>query len=266
MIVVTIGGMLLHNVLDFGRKAAHQLRIRRGELEEEPAAPRQYVRMTRLERIQHASLLVSFFLLALTGFMLRFPDAWWVQGIRRLSTHAFNYRSIAHRVAATLMVAASIGHLVYVTLTTRGRALIKDFLPKLSDLREFEHSIRYLAGLTHERPRFGRFSYIEKAEYWALVWGTMVMAATGFIMWFDNTFLGILGKLGYDVARTVHYYEAWLATLAILVWHVYFVIFNPDVYPMNMAWLTGTLSEREMRNEHPRELDEIQKRDPSEKV
>ena len=78
-------------------------------------------------------------------------------------------------------------------------------------------------------------------------------------MWFDNTFIGLLTKLGYDVSRTVHFYEAWLATLAIVVWHLYFVIFNPDEYPMNIAWLTGTLSEREMAEEHPRELERLKK-------
>ena len=83
------------------------------------------------------------------------------------------------------------------------------------------------------------------------------MAATGVILWFDNTFLGILTKLGWDVARYVHFYEAWLATLSILVWHLYFVLLNPEVYPMNTAWITGTLSEAEMREEHPAELEEI---------
>jgi hypothetical protein len=76
-------------------------------------------------------------------------------------------------------------------------------------------------------------------------------------MWFDNTFIGLLTKLGYDVSRSIHFYEAWLASLAILVWHIYFVIFNPDVYPMNMAWLKGTLSEREMEEEHPLELERL---------
>jgi hypothetical protein len=80
-------------------------------------------------------------------------------------------------------------------------------------------------------------------------------------MWFENTFLSLLTKLGYDVARTVHFYEAVLATLAILVWHMYFVIFNPDVYPMNTAWIKGTLSEREMEEEHPRELEQIHERE-----
>jgi len=84
------------------------------------------------------------------------------------------------------------------------------------------------------------------------------MVATGLVMWFENTSIGMLTKLGWDVARTIHFYEAWLATLAILVWHVYFVVLNPDVYPMNLAWLTGKLSEAEMAEEHPAELAELQ--------
>ena len=71
-----------------------------------------------------------------------------------------------------------------------------------------------------------------------------------------------LEKLGFDVSRTVHFYEAVLATLAIIVWHFYFVIFNPDVYPMNLAWLTGRMSEREMREEHPLELARLRPPEP----
>jgi cytochrome b subunit of formate dehydrogenase len=107
------------------------------------------------------------------------------------------------------------------------------------------------------KPKFARFSYAEKAEYWALIWGTLVMAVTGAILWFDNTFLGLLTKLWWDVARTVHYYEAWLATLSIIVWHFYFVIFNPDIYPINLAFWKGTLTEEEMEEEHPLELEAI---------
>jgi cytochrome b subunit of formate dehydrogenase len=112
-------------------------------------------------------------------------------------------------------------------------------------------------GISKEKPLLDRFSYIEKAEYWALIWGTIVMTLTGFILWFDNTFMGLLTKLGWDAARTIHYYEAWLAFLAIVVWHFYFVIFNPDIYPMNTAWFTGKISEEQMADEHPKELERI---------
>ena len=78
---------------------------------------------------------------------------------------------------------------------------------------------------------------------------------TGVILWFQDPFIGLLSKLGWDVARTVHFYEAVLATLAILVWHLYFVIFNPDVYPMNLAWLTGNDHRGGDGDEHPLELE-----------
>jgi cytochrome b subunit of formate dehydrogenase len=98
------------------------------------------------------------------------------------------------------------------------------------------------------------------------VWGTIVMAVTGIIMWFDNTFIGVFTKLGYDVSRTIHYYEAWLATLAIIVWHFYFVIFNPDIYPINIAFWKGTLTEEEMEEEHALELEEIKRRELAKEI
>jgi len=85
------------------------------------------------------------------------------------------------------------------------------------------------------------------------------MSLTGVVMWFDNTFIGLFTKLGWDIARTIHYYEAWLAFLAIVVWHFYFVMFNPDVYPMNVAWIKGTMSEEEMAEEHPLEYERLKK-------
>lgn len=115
----------------------------------------------------------------------------------------------------------------------------------------------YNLGICGEKPKFGRFSYMEKTEYWALIWGSVIMTVTGFLLWFENTTIGVLTKLGFDISRTVHFYEAILATLAIIVWHFYFVIFNPDVYPMNLSWLTGRMSEEEMASEHPLELERI---------
>jgi cytochrome b subunit of formate dehydrogenase len=114
--------------------------------------------------------------------------------------------------------------------------------------------LRYNLGLVSTKPLFPRFSYIEKTEYWALMWGTLLMGVTGLVLWFDNTSMALITKLGFDISRTVHFYEAILATLAIIVWHFYFVIFNPDVYPMNLAWLTGKMSEEELLEEHPLEL------------
>jgi len=264
LIVVVVGGMVIHNILDFVKKSKRKLRARRGEFDHELFGHGLYLRMTLSERLQHGALLASFITLVITGFMLSFPDAWWVKGIRSLSGGAFDLRSVIHRTAAVVMVGASFYHLWYVAFTHRGRELVRDLLPGLQDARDAVSVMKFNLGISGSKPKFGRFSYIEKSEYWALVWGTAIMAATGAIMWFDNTFIGILTKLGYDISRQIHYYEAWLATLAIVVWHFYFIIFNPDVYPINLAFWKGTLTEEEMHEEHPRELEEIERREMEE--
>jgi formate dehydrogenase gamma subunit len=262
LIIATIGGMLAHNALDFARRARQRIRRRIG-LEDgahEASGRGLHLRMSRSERLQHVALFSSFFVLVLTGFMLHYPDAWWVAGLRRLHDRLFDLRSLMHRVAGVVMLLASLFHISYLAFTTRGRGFLRDMLPARADLGGALGMLRYNLGLTPDKPQFGRFSYVEKAEYWALVWGTIVMALTGGILWFENASMGVLTKLGWDIARTVHFYEAWLATLAIVVWHFYYVIFNPDVYPMSTAWLTGYISEEEMLDEHPLELEAIQRR------
>jgi hypothetical protein len=111
----------------------------------------------------------------------------------------------------------------------------------------------FFLGARSARPRFGRFSYMEKCEYWALVWGGVIMGLTGILLWFDNYFVERwkLPGVVLDVALVIHYYEAWLATLAILVWHGYSTIFSPDVYPMNPAWLAGRMPQDMYTHEHP---------------
>lgn len=259
LILVVVGGMFFHNFLDFIKKSKRQLEQRRSGVAQHIVPHRLYLRMSLSERIQHGLLLVSFTSLVMTGFALRYPEAWWVAPIRSISPFVFELRGIAHRISGVVMVAASLYHLYYVFYVPRGKQLIRDLIPLRNDVFDALAVLRYNLGISKTKPMFGRFSYIEKSEYWALVWGTFVMAATGFILWFENTFIGLLTKLGWDIARTIHYYEAWLATLAIIVWHFYFVIFNPDVYPVNLAFWKGTLTEGEMEHEHPLELEEIKK-------
>jgi len=265
LIVVTVGGMFLHNLLDFLRKSRQKFAVRRGAVVHRQVPHRLYLRMSLSERIQHGTLMISFVTLVITGFMLKFPDAWWVVPVRELSPAVFGIRSLLHRIAGVAMLAASAYHLYYLLLVPRGKALLRDLLPVTKDLTDPFKVIAYNLGISDVKPKFGRFSYIEKVEYWALVWGTAVMGFTGFVLWFENTFIGLMGKLWWDVGLAIHYYEAWLATLAIVVWHFYFVLVNPDVYPMNLAWWKGTISEEEMEEEHPLELEEIHQREREER-
>lgn len=255
LILAVVGGMAVHNLLDFLKKTRHKLAVQKGEARELHVAHRLYLRMTVNERLQHAVLVLSFTALVVSGFMLRYPEAWWVVGIRQLSARAFEWRGLVHRIASIIMLASGVWHVCYLAFTAAGRALFREMLPAKRDLTDPWGVLKYNLGLAPEKPAFGRFCYIEKAEYWAMAWGTALMTVTGAILWFENASMGYFTKLGFDISRTVHFYEAVLATLAIIVWHFYFVVFNPDVYPMNLAWLTGRMSEGEMMEEHPLQLE-----------
>jgi cytochrome b subunit of formate dehydrogenase len=141
-------------------------------------------------------------------------------------------------------------HILYL-LTPRGRKFFADMLPRRQDLTDFFNALRRNFGGNIPAPRFGRFGYVEKGEYWALVWGATLMLITGLCLWFDNIVAQNLSKGFVDVMLVIHYYEAWLATLAILIWHMYATVFSPHVYPMNPAWITGRVPADMYRHEHP---------------
>jgi cytochrome b subunit of formate dehydrogenase len=145
-------------------------------------------------------------------------------------------------------------HIVYVLATKDGRRLVKDLFPVKQDIADTVGAVRYLLGLSKEKPRIGRFGYAEKMEYWAVVWGTVIMGVTGLMIWLKIDVTRFLPRWVVDVALTIHYYEAILACLAIIVWHFYHVIFDPDVYPLNLACWDGKVSEHWQAEEHPLEL------------
>jgi cytochrome b subunit of formate dehydrogenase len=236
VILGTIGFMLLHNFLAWRRKAIEKRRRR----------DRVIVRMNRNQRIQHFVNFISFFVLVITGFALAWPDSWLAialgdnEEIRRWS----------HRIAAIAMMAVGLYHVGYMVGTSDGRKGLIDFWFKRKDLKDFLANFSYFLGRSSERPRFARFTYAEKMEYWALVWGTAVMAVTGLLIWFSVEVSRFLPRWLIDVATAVHWYEAILATLAIVVWHFYGVIFDPEVYPMNWSWWDGRMSVEEYEHEH----------------
>jgi len=246
-IIVIIGLMIVHWLIDLFR----QIKIL---LNKKP----QVRRMTLNEVWQHTFLMFSFLILVASGFALRFSDSWlakiffgWEGG--------FEMRGIIHRWAAVIFIITVVWHAVYMIFTKRGRQFFKDMIPAIKDFTDFFQKITFNLGFRKTEPRFKRFSYIEKAEYWALVWGTVVMIITGFLLWFDNWFIQFLPKGALDVSLVVHYYEAWLAFLAIAVWHMYSTVFNPRIYPMNPSWLTGNMPEEMYKEEFPLHYEEAKK-------
>jgi cytochrome b subunit of formate dehydrogenase len=256
LIAATVGGMVLHNGLDFFSKLRRSLLAHLGKaVHLAGEAGRQYVRMTRGARWQHGLLAASFFALVYSGFALKFPEAWPFAWLARLEV-GYEWRRWLHRGAALVMVGVSLFHLGFL-VTPAGRRMLRDMRPSGLDLRQVGENLLYMVGRRPDPPAFERFGYVEKAEYWALLWGTAVMSATGFALWFADQSLRVMPKWMLDLATLVHYYEAWLAFLAILVWHLYQVIANPDVDPMNWTWLTGRISEERLRHEHRAEWEAL---------
>jgi formate dehydrogenase gamma subunit len=208
------------------------------------------IRMTRLERITHFLFLSSFISLAYTGFVLMYPDGWFVQPLHLLGVTEAG-RAHLHRGAAVLMTLLVLHHIYFILFTKLGREQGRHFLPRFQDLVDVYHNILFFLGRREERPRFDRFGYAEKAEYLALVWGTAVMVITGFILWFEQYSLAIMPLWLYEVFGIVHRLEAVLAVLSIIVWHFYYVFINPDESPMALTWLTGRMTHHELKETHP---------------
>lgn len=237
LIFLTIGGMLFHNGLLFYKKVSAHLR----------ASGRPVLRMSLAQRWQHAVLATSFIILAVTGFALKFPDSW----LARAMGSSEPFRRWTHRIAGIVLLLVGAYHLIYILASKEGRRLVKDLFPVKKDLTDVLAAVRYLVGLSKEKPKIGRFGYAEKMEYWAVVWGTVIMGVTGLAIWFKMDVTRFLPRWLVDVSLTIHYYEAVLACLAIIVWHFYHVIFDPDVYPLNLACWDGKVSEHWQEEEHP---------------
>ena len=253
LIPLTIGFMLFHNGLDWLAKVRrHKPHHGTGEM---------LPRMNKWFRITHGMVIVSFITLVITGFALKFPEAGWVNLLGLHGEGAI--RAILHRIAAVVISAATVFHLIHLALVKKDRVILFHLLPGLQDAKDILNTILYNLGLAKERPTFGVFSYAEKMEYWAFMWGTVVMAVTGLLLWAQNFGLKYFPIWVMDACTAAHYYEAILATLSILVWHWYLVIFDPEVYPMDMAWLTGKASADHLRETRPEYYAELMKKQDS---
>lgn len=230
LIPATILFMLFHHGVDFLRKL--KLKWRNGS-----AWPLD--RMNLHFRVAHWMIVVSFPLLVITGFALKFPDSWWARPILVSEGH-FALRGTLHRTAALILLASVVYHIVHLILIRRDRSVVATLRPDFSNFQRLWQTVRYNLGLEDVRPGHSHEpTYVEKIEYWAFVWGTCVMTATGFMLWFNNFALKHFPKWVEDASTALHYYEAILATASILIWHMYTVIYDPDVYPMDSSWITG---------------------------
>jgi formate dehydrogenase gamma subunit len=216
------------------------------------ADKRGYLRFRVVERIEHWVVVLSFIALAITGLAQKFALIGISQGFIALVGGVENVRLI-HRIASIVLMVEAVYHvgvLLYKLFVLRYSPTI---LPSLTDIRNAIRALAYNLGLGKERPQQGRFSFDEKAEYWFMVWGTLIMGVTGFMMWNPIATARFLPGEFIPAAKAAHGGEALLAVLSIIVWHLYHV----HLRSFNKSMFTGYLSEKEMLHEHPLELADI---------
>lgn len=214
----------------------------------------QYKRFESSQRMEHIILLVTFTGLAITGLPQKYAAQEWAKTMIQLLGGIESVR-IIHRFLATLLLAEAIYHggVISYKLYVLGRRAT--MIPGPRDLFDVLNWIGFNLGFRKEHPHLPRYNFGEKAEYLAVVWGTILMAITGFMMWNPIATTTVISGTVVPAARAAHGAEALLAVLAIIVWHMY----NVHLKRFNRSMFTGKLSKAAMEEEHAEELDQINK-------
>ena len=216
------------------------------------AEQQRYKRFSVVYRIEHWVLTVSFGLLALTGLV----QIYYATNLAQAVVGGFGgieVVRIVHRVAAVVMMLETIYHLGHLGYRVFVLRVPMSMLPGVEDVRNGVNTLLYNLDRRKERPQEGFYTFAEKLEYWAVVWGTIIMGLTGFILWNPIATTQILPGIVVPAAVVAHGLEATLAVLAIIVWHVYYV----HLRHFNRSIFTGYLTEEEMLDEHPAALARI---------
>jgi cytochrome b subunit of formate dehydrogenase len=237
-------------------------------------------RLPRILRWQHGAMVLLFALLVLTGLPMLLEIS---PGMKSFMSRweLFQIRGWVHRIAGSGLLALSLAHLAYLLFSDHGHRELKSMIPGMQDARDAVGTFAYQAGivrlirragsgrsllrrwkrwLPRSHPRYGRYSFVEKLEYIAVVWGSFLMILTGLMLWFEEATMALFPMRAFNIVRVVHSYEAILAFLAIIVWHMYQVHLRPGAFPMSKVWLDGRISLEELRRDHPLEYEELKRR------
>lgn len=213
----------------------------------------KYKRFDILQRIEHLIFLISFSILGITGLVQKFSAAPISQSVI-FALGGIQTTRIIHRTSAVIMMAVSILHVLDLLYRVFVLRVPWTMMPFVEDIRHLIDDISYYFGFRDHKAFYGRYNYAEKMEYLAVVWGTVIMAITGFMMWNPISTTRYLPGEFIPAAKAAHGAEAILAVLAIIIWHFY----NVHLRHLNKSIFTGKMSREEMKHEHPAELVEIE--------
>lgn len=231
----------------------------------------EYQRFNLTFRIQHLILLVTFLLLAFTGWSLKYPEpaiqhtGWWIRLWGGPKT-----AGVIHRVAGVAMILDFLWHCVYLAfLLLTGKmkfSTVTTIVPLPGDVKDAVQNILYFIGLSKTKPEFGRYNYIQKFDYWAVFWGMAIIGLSGLILAFPTTAAIFLPQWSvnwiWEVFFVLHSDEALLAIVYIVIMHFYSEHLKLENFPMSMTWITGRLSMDKFKHEHPLEYELQFKSDP----
>ncbi|ACL63486.1 conserved hypothetical protein [Anaeromyxobacter dehalogenans 2CP-1] len=223
-------------------------------------AIRSVIRFDLHQRIQHWFMLSGVILLGITGWPLRGAGDAEAAAYSRAFMKVFGGAEGAatwHRVGAVLIIISSVYHLFYLTFLASKKRLPLSMLPVPKDALDMRDNLLFMMGVKKERPKFDRYMYLEKFDYWAVFWGIVMMVGTGFIFWFPVWFASWAPGWLITAAQIIHGEEATLAILFLFTVHFYNVHLKPSIFPMNWAWLNGRISIEAMKHEHPLEYDRL---------
>jgi formate dehydrogenase subunit gamma len=223
------------------------------------------VRFNVRQRIEHILLLIVFTALAVTGLAEKYYAAGWGNWvITNLGGIAMT--RLIHRGFGILFTMGMFYHFVYLFLNALLRHGKLTMLVSLKDFRDIVDSIRYSFGFSDRPLSYGRFDYRQKFEYWGILFGSLIMIVSGFVLMYPIWTTSFLPGQFVAASRVAHGNEAMLAVLTIVIWHLYDVIFKPTIFPADLTIFSGRISKKRMMEEHALEYAEIKAAPPAEIV
>jgi len=214
------------------------------------------VRFSVWSRLQHAAIILLFGLLLITGMPQKWPTAdlsvWVVDAMGGI----FAARWL-HRAAGVVFAIFVVVHLTVAIAGVLTRRMKPSMLLGRKDFRDAIDNLRYYAGYAETAPKFGRYDYRQKFEYWGLVFGSLIMVATGFILYFPIAISRILPAELIPAAKLMHSYEALFAFLIVLIWHIAGAHLAPEAFPIDTSIFTGKIRKEKLRKEHALEYEDL---------
>jgi len=218
--------------------------------------PGRIVRFTRSELAQHWVLMITLTVLALTGIGLLLHDTWVGRTLIALEG-GVESRGDIHRIFAVVLMMLTVWHFLYILFTDRGHRQLMEMRPRWRDARDVSELLAYYVGKRQAPPEFGRFTPMQKLQYWGAGIGSLTMIATGLALWFNTQTMAVAPKWFIDVTTIVHGYEGLILFALLFGWHLYIVHLSPGSFPMQRTFLDGTISPERLWREHRAEYLEL---------